>query len=376
MKPAAAEAAALRRWLFDVALPLWWEVGADRERGGFHEAIDLDGKPLARPHRARTIARQAFSYCEAGRLGWNGPWREAARHALEYFQKHFVAAGDTVVSVVDIDGACLDARFDLYDQAFALLAYAGAHRAFGLHAGWHGRARALRSSLEKNYAHPLGGFLEDRNGGLPQRANPHMHLLEAALAWAALDPDQGWRNMADAIAVLCLERLIEGDTGALREFFANDWTPAPGVSGRICEPGHHYEWAFLLDRWAELSGCGRSAAADRLIAFADAHGVDHGRGVAVNAVLTDGAPHDPVARLWAQAERVRAYLSAGRHDGLVPAINGLQRFLATPTRGLWFDQLDENDDFIIEPARATSMYHLIGAVAELSSAFPDAANAA
>jgi len=376
MKPAAAQAAALRRWLFDVALPLWWEVGADRERGGFHEAIDLDGKPLARPHRARTIARQAFSYCEAGRLGWKGPWREAARHALEYFQKHFVVAGDTVVSVVDTDGGCLDARFDLYDQAFALLAYAGAHRAFGSQAGWHWRARALRASLEKNYAHPLGGFWEDRNGGLPQRANPHMHLLEAALAWAALDRDQGWRKMADAIALLCLERMIEGDTGALREFFAHDWTPAPGVSGRICEPGHHYEWAFLLGRWAELSGCGRSAAADRLIAFADAHGIDHGRGVAVNAVLTDGAPHDLVARLWAQAERVRAYLSAGRHDGVVPAINGLQRFLATPMPGLWFDQLNENDDFIIEPARATSMYHLIGAVAELSSAFPDAANAA
>jgi len=180
MKPAAAQAAALRRWLFDVALPLWWEVGADRERGGFHEAIDLDGKPLARPHRARTIARQAFSYCEAGRLGWKGPWREAARHALEYFQKHFVVAGDTVVSVVDTDGGCLDARFDLYDQAFALLAYAGAHRAFGSQAGWHWRARALRASLEKNYAHPLGGFWEDRNAR-QQTGSLHLPMLTASI---------------------------------------------------------------------------------------------------------------------------------------------------------------------------------------------------
>ena len=65
----ATEAAALTRWLFDAALPLWWELGADRVRGGFHEAISLEGKPLRRPHRARVIARQAFSYCEAGRLG-------------------------------------------------------------------------------------------------------------------------------------------------------------------------------------------------------------------------------------------------------------------------------------------------------------------
>ena len=375
MNCVAVEAAALRGWLFDCALPLWWEVGADRDRGGFHEAIDLDGKPLARPHRARTIARQAFSYCEAGRLGWNGPWREAAQHALDYFQKYFAAADATVVSVVDLDGECRHPQFDLYDQAFALLAYAGAHRAFGSVAGWDRRAAALRASLEQNYAHPLGGFLEDRDGRLLQRANPHMHLLESALAWSALDADPGWRKMADDIVAVCLEKLIEPETGALREFFAADWTPAPGISGRICEPGHHYEWAFLLDRWARLHGCGKSAAAERLIAFADAHGIDHRRGVAVNAVLPDGVVHDPVARLWAQAERIRAYLTAGRDDQIVPALNGLRRFLATPAPGLWFDQLDENDALVVEPARATSLYHLIGAVAELSAAFPDAANA-
>jgi mannose/cellobiose epimerase-like protein (N-acyl-D-glucosamine 2-epimerase family) len=56
---------------------LWWKAGADHFNGGFHEAIDLDGKPLAQPPRARSIARQAFSYIEAGRLDWEGPWREA-----------------------------------------------------------------------------------------------------------------------------------------------------------------------------------------------------------------------------------------------------------------------------------------------------------
>jgi mannose/cellobiose epimerase-like protein (N-acyl-D-glucosamine 2-epimerase family)/glycosyltransferase involved in cell wall biosynthesis len=374
MNHAAAQAMALRDWLFDCALPLWWEVGADRACGGFHEAIDLDGKPLARPHRARTIARQAFSYCEAGRLGWNGPWREAAQHALDYFHKHFIAADDTVVSIVDLDGRCRDPRFDLYDQAFALLAYAGAHRAFGHAAGWDHRAAALRRSLERSYAHPLGGFLEDRDGRLPQCANPHMHLLASALAWSALDADPGWRAMADGIVTLCLEKMIEPASGALREFFAADWTPAPGIAGRICEPGHHYEWAFLLDRWARLAGCRTNEATSRLIAFADSRGLDSRRGVAINAVLVDGAVHDPVARLWAQAERIRAYLASGRRGNqVVPAIKALRRFLATPTPGLWFDQLDEKDNFIVEPARATQLYHIIGAVAELADTFPDAA---
>jgi mannose/cellobiose epimerase-like protein (N-acyl-D-glucosamine 2-epimerase family)/glycosyltransferase involved in cell wall biosynthesis len=376
MSEVASEAAALKRWLFDDALPLWSEDGADRVRGGFHEAIDLDGRPLALPHRARVIARQAFSYCEAGRLGWNGPWREAMQHALDFFCKHFVTADATVVSVVDLDGKVSDPTFDLYDQAFALLAFASGHRVFGEAAGWRRRAVALRTALEQSYAHPLGGFREDRSGRLPQCANPHMHLLEAALAWIAVDDDPAWRRMADGIATLCLEKFIASGTGALREFFAADWSPAPGVEGRICEPGHHHEWAFLLTRWAELTGRAKPDAVSQLIAFADSYGLDERRGMVINAVLADGSVHDPVARLWAQAERIRAYLVDGRgDDDLMAAIRGLRRFLTTPTPGVWFDQLTAADVFIQEPARATSLYHIIGAVAELAAAIPDVANA-
>ena len=57
MSDVASEAGALKRWLFDVALPLWWKEGADRVGGGFHEAIDLDGNfEAARTNLAR--ARQ------------------------------------------------------------------------------------------------------------------------------------------------------------------------------------------------------------------------------------------------------------------------------------------------------------------------------
>ena len=347
---------------------MWWQVGADQAAGGFHEAINLDGSPAPGPQRARTIARQAFVYCEAGRLGWTGPWREAATHALDHVRKRFITADVTVTSVVGLDGKAHEAPFDLYDQAFALLAFASAHRVFGEDAGWRRDAVALRDALEHGYAHPQGGYYEDRNRRLPQRANPHMHLFEAALAWIALDDDPAWRRMADGLAALCLDQFIDPATGALREFFAADWSPATGTAGRIAEPGHHYEWAFLLDRWAKQTGRNQPAAVGRLIAFADAHGLDARRGVAIGAVLVDGSVHDPVARLWAQAERVRAYTidrRPGEHAPLAAAIRGLRRFLATPTPGTWFDRLGADDRFVDEPARATSLYHIVGAVAEL-----------
>jgi mannose/cellobiose epimerase-like protein (N-acyl-D-glucosamine 2-epimerase family)/glycosyltransferase involved in cell wall biosynthesis len=374
MSEVVREATALRNWLFDEALPLWWEDGADRVRGGFHEAIELDGRALALPHRARTIARMAFSYREAGRLGWDGPWREAMLHALDFLGRHFITADATVASVVDLDGQVRDSTFDLYNQAFALLAYASGHGAFGEAAGWRLRAVALRTALDQSYAHPLGGFREDRANRLPRCANAHMHLFEAALAWIAVDDDPAWRRMADGIATLCLEKLIAPESGALREFFASDWSPAPGVEGRICEPGHHHEWAFLLDRWVHLTGRAKPDAVPRLIAFADSHGLDARRGVVINAVLTDGSIHNPVARLWAQCERIRAYLTNQRSADVAAAIRGLRRFLDTPTPGVWFDQLTATDVFVREPARATSLYHIVGAVAQLSANFPEIAN--
>lgn len=364
----AARAERLQRWLFEHALPIWWDTGAD-PRGGFYEKIDQQGRPLDLPQRARTVARQVFSYAQAGRLGWTGPWREAVRHALDQLTTRFLTSEGAVVAVVEANGRIVDETLDLYNQAFALLAFASAHQAFPNEPGWRTRAVALRDLLRSRYAHPAGGYYEDAAGtAIPLRSNPHMHLLESALAWAAIDEDSGWRSMADDIVALCLDRFIDSQSGALREFFVLDWSPAPGLEGRIVEPGHQYEWAVLLDAWARLTGRPQPAAVRRLAAFADAHGVDRRRGVAVNALLLDGAPHEPTARLWPQTERLRACALNDSHADLDAAIEGLEAYLQTAVPGLWYDRLAAHGRFIEEPAPASSLYHIVGAVQALTRA--------
>src|SRR5262249_56033813 len=121
--------------------------------------------------------------------------------------------------------------------------------------------------------------------------------------------------------------------------------------GRTGAPGHHYEWAFLPGRWGRRPSRNKPEAVPRLIAFADSRGFDARRGVAVNAVLADGSIHDPVARLWAQAERIRAYLAHRRsHDEVAAAVKGLRRFLATPIQGVWFHQFAPHHPFVRQPA--------------------------
>ena len=77
---------------------------------------------------------------------------------------------------------------------------------------------------------------------------------------------------------------------------------------------------------------------------------------------------DATARLWPQTERIRAYL-IDRHDGdearLREAIESLSRYLDAPLPGLWYENLAADGRFVVEAAPATSLYHIVGAIAEL-----------
>jgi hypothetical protein len=140
MSEVESEAAALGRWRFDEALPLWWKDGADRIRGAStRPSISMGRRWYGRTGRVSSPVKHS-PIARLGGFGWDGPWRDAMRHALDYFRKYFVNVDATVVSVVDVDGKVSDPRFDLYDQAFALLAYASGHSGFGEAADWRRRA--------------------------------------------------------------------------------------------------------------------------------------------------------------------------------------------------------------------------------------------
>jgi mannose/cellobiose epimerase-like protein (N-acyl-D-glucosamine 2-epimerase family) len=363
----------LERWLLEDALPLWWTVGADHERGGFSEAIDLRGRPTRANRRARVQARQTFVYAEAGALGWDGPWRTAMNHGLDYLLTRFPRPDGLFRASVDLEGAPVDEAAILYDQAFALFAMAAGFRAEPARTDLPELAKSLLRAVERAYYHDGVGL---RAGQVAQTflTNPHMHLLEAALAWSEIDADPVWLTLADRIVQLCLSAFIDQDTGVLREHFGPDWRPAPGPAGRIVEPGHQFEWAWLLHRW----GVAREwrdarAAARRLFEIGSGFGVDSGRGVAFNSILDDLTPLDRTARLWPQTEWMKAAVTladaakdmAERNRLLaqaVAAVKGLVLYLDTPLRGVWRDKLHPSGAFTREAAPASSFYHIVCAI--------------
>jgi len=345
------------RWIRTNALPLWWTLGADHEHGGFHESLSLEGAPMGGPSRARVQARQAYVYAVAGLKGWQGPWRDAARHALARLSGCFLRADGFYRPWADSNGGDDALEPHVYDQAFVLLALATATEAGVEGQDWPALARALRLALETRRG-PGGGYRE--TGDRPYQANANMHMFEAALAWTVVDPGV-WGPLADELGAHAMARFFDDDLGVLREVYDQSWAPAPGPLGRLIEPGHQFEWAWLLRRWAHLRGSDKAERAAIRLAAAGARGVDAARGVALNELNDDFSIVDSSARLWPQTERLRTSLAFRDDQGALSAMSALRRYLDTPVTGLWRDKLRPDGSFVREPAPASSLYHLVSA---------------
>ncbi len=348
------------QWLKTSALPLWWTLGADHEHGGFHEALTQAGGPANLPRRARVQARQAFVYARAGAMDWRGPWRDAASHGLRYMLDKYRRPDSLYRTLVDPTGAPLGDSAKNYDQAFVLLAMAEIQRADSS-VQLEPDAAAILKALQAR-RHAAGGFRED--GAHPFQSNAHMHLFEAALAWIDAGGGPQWRDLANEIAALALASFIDAHGGFAREFFDSAWRPAPGDDGRRLEPGHQFEWAWLLHRWGAMGHADATQAAQRLFT-AGLQGVDPIRGVAIDALRDDLSPLEASARLWPQTEFLKAALSLGDGAQILTAARAVAAYIDTPVRGLWRDRITEAGVFVDEPAPASSLYHLVTAIDEL-----------
>jgi mannose-1-phosphate guanylyltransferase/mannose-6-phosphate isomerase len=353
-----AAAAWFDAWLREAALPLWAGAGVDPVGGLFQESLSVEGRPIEAPRRARAQARQVFVFASAATAGLGPQWLEVARTGWTRFVKAYRRDDGLFINRVAGDGTPIDTEADNYEQAFVLLAMAALRAADG--ADLEGEAQAVMARLQDRRA-AGGGFRE--NGPHPYQANCHMHLFESALAWEPLG-GPAWAALSDEIADLAMTRFIDPDSGALREFFDADWRALEGEGGLV-EPGHHFEWAWLLERWGRLRGNPSALAVARRLFDNGLRGVDPDREVAVNALWDDFSVRDGAARLWPQTEHLKAAVVLGDASQGLQAARGLAQYLATPARGAWRDKLRADGSFVEEPSPATSFYHLMVAILEL-----------
>jgi mannose-1-phosphate guanylyltransferase/mannose-6-phosphate isomerase len=361
----------VHHWLFQETLPLWSTSGVDERHGGFHEALGLDASPLMKPKRMRTMARQVYAFAVAKERGWDGPADRLISHGIDFMAGKGRTDKGGWVRTLNVDGSVADATEDAYDHSCVLLALAHAHMS--------GNADALRLG-EETFAFldahledsRMTGFLETSDGDGERRSNPHMHLLEAFLAWYQATGERSHLRRAARIIDLFRSHFFDPESWTLGEYFDAEWKPSAGEKGSWTEPGHHFEWASLLVDFAGRSGQAElSGFARKLYASAIANGLNRATGLAYGAVSRQGLPLDLISRSWPQAEAVKAAIALDGSGGpdLKPEIEArvgrLFRWHIDPAPlGLWIDRIDERGRSLASDVPASIFYHLVCALTQ------------
>ena len=382
----------LQAWLCKILLPFWAAEGFDAAHGAFVEKFEASGEATTEDYtRVRVQARQIYVFSHAAAAGFSDVGLARARRAFAFLEEHAWDGGEGGwFHCLRRSGPVLDRTKDSYDHAFMLLAMAWLYRAGG-DAGVLRRARETLDSFDANLGLTRDGAFDGyreqaATAGsslpLPRRQNPHMHLFEALLALHEASGETYWLERASQIFGLFERYFFDAGTGQLIEFFDRDWREVPHEGRRLREPGHFFEWTWLLQRYAAQSGDDKATAAMRpLYDWAWRHGVDRD-GAASFAVFEELDPQGRILaggskRLWPQTEAVKACLAVyerfGDETALARArqlLDALFRVFTRLDQPRWREQVDRDGRLIREGMPASSLYHLYLAVAEAIRVLP------
>lgn len=345
-----------------VILPLWRTVGFNSVAGLPYEAIAHDAlQPLpASRYRTMACARQLYIFSQAGDL----------THAAGLFTAlcsrfHDAKRGGWYYSIGP-DLEPLDTTKDLYTHAFVVFACSE----YFLRTGSAEAQAVLRDTA---------AIIEDRfktaeredllNGALdcdfkrvlvPPIQNPIMHLAESYLSARAAVGDSSFDDALRRIGKMVARTFLDEKTGCILEF------PC-GNNGNRIEPGHQFEWFYLVQssafQWAEGD---LKTSLRRAFDFAQRWGVDTLTGGVRAALNLDGSVQDATQRIWAQTEYLRALASkAGSgytHELAEATARFASRFL---TGSGWIESMGEDGQQIRSEMPSTTPYHLCTAYSEL-----------
>ncbi|HLJ62741.1 MAG TPA: AGE family epimerase/isomerase [Stellaceae bacterium] len=347
--------------------PLWAERGWDKEQGGFHERLLPDLRPAPIDYRRLTsCARQLFVFCEAARR--TPRFRSTAEKAASYLKERFYDPSfQGFVFKLDLKGAVVDPRKDLYALSFVLFALAHYYETFDRKEVL-GDALALNQLLRRHLLLPSGWYGSDGGADWTMTSrtleqNPHMHLLEAQLAWFRVSGEDDFKNEATRLIDLFHRHLFDRRTGTLGEFFDDRGAPHP-ERGHIVEPGHHFEWVWLLHEAAALLGTSLEAA-DRLFEWAVRFGLDHEQGGVFDQLDREGRVLLDTKRIWPLTECIKARFARFRvnrrqseRDAALADLEFLFRHYLLEG-GAWREHLRRDLTPSMTEMPATTPYHLL-----------------
>lgn len=360
-------------WLQNSAMPFWSQQGINSDSGAVYEKFNANHLPdLTAVFRSRVQARQVFVFAAAYQQGWL-PDALSVVAGIQQFLNQHAKKGDAEAGYVHsltASGQQLDQKLDAYDFAFFLLSCAYRYQSFSdLQA--LDQANKILQQIELQFRSAPGGWMEGDYTSPYRRQNPHMHLFEAFLALYQVTKDGKWLAKAGQIYTLFETVFFRADQGILLEYFTDQWQPLPGTQGMLVEPGHMFEWVWLLRWYQQLTGTPVDHYCETLYQNGLKLGLEPGSGLIYDEVLPNGEPVKNTKRLWPLTELIKASLAQAKASSdstykvqaeqkAALAIELLFRFYINPdVTGLYVDQLDENNKVCVADAPASTLYHLM-----------------
>lgn len=354
-------------------VPKWYEAFYDPATGGFFERLGHSFKPIYTGERRLLIQCRLlamFSHaCRQKEAGSFNP--DLQRHFSHIVDHYYNAVTGGWYFSVDDKGEPLNATNDLYALSFVVFSFSHYFRASRdenaqmLARGTLDFIRsAFRMSGKPGYAEALGGNLEMLQR--TRRQNPHMHLLEACLFAADTWDDPEYLRTANEMAGLFYEYFFDQESCFLGEYYADDLSRHM-KHGHIAEPGHYFEWVWLLKKHAAALGEPglHENACKSLLEFANRYGWDEDYGGIYDEFDAGGGILKTSKRLWPFTEAMKAnalMLDSGVDKDFIKErisrMVGLFGAHYMDGRGFWIEWLELDLQPVTDYMPGSTLYHV------------------
>jgi len=295
--------------------------GWDQARGRSVERLQADLTPAPMGYRRGMVAgRQLFFFSHAYRLTLDPIFEDRAHRLYTDLLSHFwdKTNGGWYFSVDD-DNSAHDTTKDLYGHAFIMFGLAHYSAVFSNAdaVGWIERTNEL---VFHHFRLPGGWFAPWATrdwviGGKNLEQNPHMHLLEAYLSAYDATQDEAFLKCATEMMSIYTELLRTRDGSKVLEHLDENGRPS-GERGNLIEPGHLYEWYWLVNEYADIAGLpAYRATCSQIVDWADRWGCDSGAGGIYDQVDSDGNIVSHRKRIWPVTECIKAFSTSVRTSG-------------------------------------------------------------
>lgn len=326
--------------------------------------------------RGMVVGRQLFFFSHAYRLTADPVYQNCAQRLFEDLVNNFWDEnnGGWYFSLT-IDNGVSDTTKDLYGHAFIMFGLAHYLAIFNNAKALPWISRTKDVVLDR-FALPGGWFAPATTRdwtplGRTLEQNPHMHLLEAYLSIYKTTKDDAFLKCATQIMSIYTEMLRTSDRSKVLEHL-DERGQASGEKGKLIQPGHLYEWYWLVNEYADIAGLTAfKSTSIPIMEWADHQCLDADAGGIFDLVDTSANIISHRKRIWPMTERIKALTTLVRdaptersREALIGAITFfLENYCGAD--GSWHEFLNRNLEPDSDYMPFSTPYHVAMAALEV-----------